>query len=118
MWVGKLHEKDIPYLNKALSSENPEASAFTASAVPIFRRANMARYRSKRASCVFVRSAWRDDIRSGDTSSGFGAPESNADVAGAGSIEVYVLLDKGVFELMGEDSDLRTRQRERRTRCS
>lgn len=84
---------ETTYLNKALSSENPDASASTASAVPILRRVNMARYRSKRGSCVFVRSVWRDDIRSGDTTSGFGAPESSADVAGAGSIEVYMLLE-------------------------
>lgn len=93
MWV-RFHERGgTTYLNKALSSENPDASASTASAVPILRRANMARYRSKRGSCVFVRSVWRDDIRSGDTTSGFGAPESSADVAGAGSIEGYMLLE-------------------------
>ncbi len=35
-------------LNKALSSENPEARASTASGVPMFLKPNIARYRSKR----------------------------------------------------------------------
>lgn len=78
-------------MNKALSSVNPDASASTASAVPMFRRANIARYRSKSGSSALVRSIWRENIRSGNTTSGFSAPESRPDVAGAGSIEVYVL---------------------------
>jgi hypothetical protein len=78
-------------LNNALSSENPEASASTAAGVPRLRSANMARYLSNNGSWVFVRSFWREEIWSGDMWSGFGAPESRPDVAGAGSIEVYVL---------------------------
>lgn len=79
-------------MNKALSSENPEASASTAAGVPMLRRANMARYRSNSGRLVFVKSFWSWEICSGDTRSGFGAPESKPDDAGAGSIEVYVLI--------------------------
>lgn len=78
-------------MNKALSSENPDASASTAAGVPILRRANIARYRWNNGSWEFVRSFWSEEIWSDDTDSGFGAPESKPDVAGAGSIEVYAL---------------------------
>lgn len=39
VWRGKI----VTYLNSSLSSANPEASASTASSVPMFRNANIAR---------------------------------------------------------------------------
>ena len=79
------------YLNSALSSVKPAASASTAAGVPIFRRANIARYRSKRGREASRRVCFREAIASSEVSSGAALPDSNLDEGGAGSMEVYVL---------------------------
>lgn len=79
------------YLNKALSSEKPDASASTAAGVPTFRSANMARYRSKSGKDVSSSFAFNAKIPPSDTSSGFGVPASSPEEGGAGSMDVYNL---------------------------
>lgn len=79
------------YLNRALSSEKPAARASTAAGVPIFRRANMARYRWNRGRFLLIRSFCRSSTTAADTASGFGVPDSKPEVGGAGSMEVYSL---------------------------
>lgn len=79
------------YLKRALSSEKPHASASTAGGVPIFRKANIARYLSKSGSSVLSSFSLSDNIDPSVTSSGFGCPDRRWDDGGAGSIEVYVL---------------------------
>jgi hypothetical protein len=49
-------------LNKALSSKKPDAKASTASSVPMFLKANIARYRSKSGKAVSVRETLRDSM--------------------------------------------------------
>ena len=83
--------RTITHLNKALSSVNPEASANTASRVPIFRSANIARYLWKRGTDGSVKVDRRDLMLSSDTSAGAGVPDNKPEVGGAGSIEVYTL---------------------------
>ena len=85
-WSGPTNERT--YLNSALSSVKPAASASTAAGVPIFRRANMARYRSKRGREASRRVCFRAAIASSEVSSGAALPESNFDEGGAGSMEV------------------------------
>lgn len=85
-------EQFVTNLNKALLSVKPDASASTASGVPIFRSANIARYRSNRGSFVSSRFDWRSRMLLDEKSVGFGFSERRPDVAGAGSIETYRLL--------------------------
>ena len=84
-------EKHITYLNSALSSANPAASASTAAGVPTLRSANMARYRSNSGSAVSSSVARSAAMCSGDASSGAALPASSPDVGGAGSMDVYDL---------------------------
>ena len=78
-------------LKSALSSEKPVARASTASGVPMFRSANIARYRSNRGRLLSISCSLRAMIFDGERSSGFDAPRKRPDVGGAGSIDVYVL---------------------------
>jgi len=75
------------YLNNALPSEKPEASAATAAGVPIFRRANIARYLSNKGSLVSSNFERKSETLLSDTSFGLDVPDSSAEVAGAGSME-------------------------------
>lgn len=75
------------YLNRALSSENPEASAATAEGVPILRRANIARYLSNKGSFVSSNLERNSEILLSDTSVCLSVPDRSPEVAGAGSME-------------------------------
>ena len=77
---------ECDYLNKALSSEKPEASASTAVGVPILRRANIARYLSNKGSFVSSNFERRSEIHFSGTSWDLNIPDRSPD-AGAGSIE-------------------------------
>lgn len=79
-------------LNKALLSVKPDASASMASGVPIFRRANIARYLSNRGSFVSSSIDCNSRMLLEENSVGFGCSERRLDAAGAGSIEVYRLF--------------------------
>lgn len=79
-------------LKRALSSENPEARASTASGVPMFLKPNIARYRSKRGRFGSKSFACRLLTVSSVIWSGFAGPDRRPEVGGAGSIEVYVLI--------------------------
>jgi hypothetical protein len=85
----------LTYLNRALSSVNPEASANTAERVPMFRSANIARYLWKRGTDESVKIDRRDLMLSSDISAGAGAPDNKPEAGGAGSIEVYTLTIDG-----------------------
>ena len=75
-------------LKSALLSENPVASASTAAGVPMFRSANMARYRSNRGRVLSISCSLRTKMSDDETPSGFDAPRKRPDVAGAGSMDV------------------------------
>ena len=81
------------HLNKALSSAKPEARASTASGVPTFLSANMARYRSNRGTLVSRRVERKACTSSAATPVGLGFPDSKPELGGAGSMDVYVLHD-------------------------
>lgn len=89
--VACLDVDEKSYLNRALSSANPAARASTAKGVPIFRSANMARYRSKSGSSLLRSFDRRSLMLDSVTSSGLGTPVIRPDVGGAGSIDRYVL---------------------------
>lgn len=76
------------HLNRALSSVKPAASASTASAVPTFLRANIARYRSNKGILVSKSVVRRVLTSSVNTPVGLGLPESRPELGGAGSIDV------------------------------
>ena len=62
-----------------------------AAGVPIFRRANMARYRWNRGRFLLIRSFRRTSTPASDISSGFGMPDNKPEVGGAGSMETNSL---------------------------
>jgi hypothetical protein len=81
----------VTYLNNALSSVKPSASASTAAGVPMSRRANMARYRSN-SDRDLLSSCSR---RPGTLASGFSCVTAfclmKPEYDGAGSTEVNFL---------------------------
>ena len=87
-WVTSIKTTRDTCLNRALSSAKPDASASTAAGVPIFRRANIARYLSNRGRFVSFRVFWSLAMFSSDASSGAALPARRPEVGGAGSIEV------------------------------
>ena len=89
----------MTHLKRALSSVKPDAKASTALGVPIFRRANMARYLSKRGSFVSRSLALKSSMLSSETTSGAGFPDRRPEVGGAGSIDVYVLVGEAMIEI-------------------
>ena len=90
-WVTAIKTNRDTCLNRALSSAKPDASASTAAGVPIFRRANIARYLSNRGRFVSFRVFRSLTMFSSDASSGAALPARRPEVGGAGSIEVYDL---------------------------
>jgi hypothetical protein len=84
-------EQGNTYLKRALSSENPTASASTAAGVPIFRNANMARYRLNNGSLMSSRVARRADTVESEIFSGLNCRARSFDMGGAGSTDAYVL---------------------------
>ena len=79
------------HLNSALPSENPEDRAPTAAGVPIFRSANMARYRSNKGRWESTRVVCSKSMLESETSSGIDRPAKRFDVGGAGSTDVKAL---------------------------
>ena len=87
----KWNHVTITHLKRALSSAKPSANASTAAALPIFRSANIARYRSNNGRSMSSSSSRSRDTVSTPVSAGCRAPASRPEVGGAGSMEVNVL---------------------------
>jgi hypothetical protein len=98
MRINFFHEDSLSYLNKALSSENPEERASTAAGVPMFRSANIARYRSNKGRLASTRVDCNDATLESETSSSFDGPAKRFDVGGAGSTDVKALEKNSVIE--------------------
>jgi hypothetical protein len=75
------------YLNKALSSENPAASASTAAGEPMLRSANIARYLSNKGNFVFRNFERKSKTLLSDAAFGLDVADSRPEDGGAGSME-------------------------------
>lgn len=85
--VQHTNEYRCEYLNKALSSENPAASASTAAGVPILRSANIARYLSNKGNFASSNFERKSKTLLSDAAFGLDVRDSRPEDAGAGSIE-------------------------------